>query len=199
MDFLPYFLQDLLDWLLSGVIVPLFTAISKALEFFLIKPLELLNAPLWLQIVFIALFTALISILIRKLLRVDEKEAEFQRRFAERKAAQELIEKLDDWKKQAVLYDASDKELDEEFNQYLAQRFARYGLTYLLPIFLILFWVDHLPKVVDLKEKTGAAFVIIFPKKILGIPGVSIPLLFLVVYCVVIIGYFKLRPRQNRL
>ncbi len=180
-----------------GVLTPLFSSISHFLQVIIITPLEAIGAPLWLQVVLVALMTAGISIFIRKLLRVDEKEAAFQKAFMERKKAQELIKEIDDWKKQSVLYDASDKELDEKFNEYLAQRFARYGLTYLMPVFFALFWLDHIPSVVRLKEETGAEFVIAFPSAVKGVSGISLPLLFMTVYLLVIFIYFKFRPKVN--
>ncbi len=197
MDFIPGFLRDFLDWLMYGVLTPLFSSISHFLQVIIITPLEAIGAPLWLQVTLVALLTAGISIFIRKLLRVDEKEAAFQKAFMERKKAQELIQQIDDWKKQSVLYDASDKELDEKFNEYLAQRFARYGLTYLMPVFFALFWLDHIPSVVRLKEETGAAFVIAFPSAVKGVSGISLPLLFMTVYLLVIFSYFKFRPKRT--
>ncbi len=195
MDFIPGFVMDFLDWLMLGVLTPLFSGASHLLQFVIIHPLETVGAPLWLQVTLVALITAAISIFIRKLLRVDEKEAAFQKAFLERKQAQELIGKIDDWKKQAVLYDASDNELDEKFNEYLAQRFARYGLTYLMPVFFALFWLDHIPSVVKLKEETGAVFIIAFPGSVKGVSGISLPLLFMTVYLLAIFIYFRLKPK----
>ncbi len=195
MDFIPGFIMDFLDWLMAGVLTPLFSGASHLLQLVIINPLETVGAPLWLQVTLVALLTAGVSILIRKLLRVDEKEAAFQKAFLERKQAQELIGKIDDWKKQAVLYDASDNELDERFNEYLAQRFARYGLTYLMPVFFALFWLDHIPSVVKLKEETGAVFVIAFPGSVKGVSGISLPLLFMTVYLLAIFIYFRLKPK----
>ena len=195
MDFIPGFIMDFLDWLMAGVLTPLFSGASHLLQLVIIDPLETVGAPLWLQVTLVALLTAGVSILIRKLLRVDEKEAAFQKAFLERKQAQELIGKIDDWKKQAVLYDASDNELDERFNEYLAQRFARYGLTYLMPVFFALFWLDHIPSVVKLKEETGAVFVIAFPGSVKGVSGISLPLLFMTVYLLAIFIYFRLKPK----
>ncbi len=197
MDFIPGFIRDFLDWLMIAVLTPLFSSIGHFLNLLIIAPLNALGAPLWLQVTLVASLTAGISILIRKLLRVDEKEAEFQRAFLARKQAQELIKEIDDWKKQAVLYDASDKDLDERFNDYLAQRFARYGLTYLMPVFFALFWLDHIPAVVRLKEETGAVFVITFPSAVKGVSGISLPLLFMTVYLLLIFSYFKFRPKRN--
>ena len=195
MDFVPGFIRDFLDWLMYAVLTPLFSAIGNALQLVIIAPLDALGAPLWLQVTLVALMTAGVSIFIRKLLRVDEKEAAFQQAFMARKQAQELIKELDDWKKQAVLYDASDKDLDEKFNDYLAQRFARYGLTYLMPVFFALFWLDHIPAVIRLKKETGAVFVISFPGTVKGVSGISLPLLFITVYLLVIFAYFRFRPK----
>ncbi len=197
MDFIPGFIRDFLDWLMIGVLTPLFSTASHFLQVLIITPLDAIGAPLWMQVTLVALLTAGISLFIRKLLRVDEKEEAFRQAFLARQQAQELIKEIDDWKKQSVLYDASDSELDEKFNEYLAQRFARYGITYLMPVFFALFWLDHIPSVVRLKEETGAVFVISFPSPVRGISGISLPLLFMTVYLLVIFLYFKFRPRRK--
>ena len=197
MEFIPPIILEILDWLISAVIIPLFSFCSKVLELLLIQPIDIIGGSLALKVIVAAIFTGFISLFIRKLLRVDEKELAFQKAFLERKKAQKYIEKIDDWKKQKVLYDASDEELDEKFNEYMAQRFARYGLTYLLPVFLMLFWLDHLPEVISLKEKGQGVFVILFPQKILGVPGISLPLLFLFTYCLFLFLYFRFRKKPQ--
>ncbi len=197
MEFIPPIVLEIFDWILARVIIPFFSFCSNLLNLFLIKPFDIIGCPLAIKVASAAIFTALVSILIRKMLKVDEKELAFQRAFLERKKAQEYIEKIDDWKKQKVLYDASDEDLDERFNEYMAQRFARYGLTYLLPVFLMLFWLDHLPEVISLKEKMEGVFVILFPRKIMGVPGISLPLLFLLVYCLSLLIYFKFRKKPK--
>lgn len=190
-------ITGIFDWILAYIVVPVFSMTARVLELVLLKPMDAVGFPFWLEIVVIASLTALLSLFIRKLLKIDEKEAAFQEAFLTRKQAQELIKDVDDWKKQAVLYDASDKQLDEEFNTYLAQRFSRYGLTYLMPVFLVLFWLDNVRPAWLLEAETGSPFAINLPPNSLGIPGISIPLLFLSVYLVIIASYFKFRKRPR--
>ncbi len=197
MDFLLTQINAIFDWIFAGIVVPLFSTASRILELAILRPMDAMHFPFWLEIVVIASLTALLSLFIRRLLKIDEKEAAFQEAFLARKQAQELIKDIDDWKKQAVLYDASDKQLDEEFNTYLAQRFARYGLTYLMPVFLVLFWLDSVRPAWLLEAQTGSPFAIDLPPNSFGIPGISIPLLFLTVYLLLIAGYFKFRKKPK--
>ncbi len=197
MDYVLTWITDIFDWILAFIVVPVFSTSSHVLELVILKPMDAAGFPFWLEIVIIASLTALLSLFIRKLLRIDEKEAAFQEAFLTRKQAQELIKDVDDWKKQAVLYDASDKQLDEEFNTYLAQRFSRYGLTYLMPVFLVLFWLDNVRPAWLLEAQTGSPFAINLPPNSLGIPGISVPLLFLAVYLPIIAAYFKFRKKPR--
>jgi len=190
-------ISAIFDWLLASIVIPVFSTVSRFLEMILLRPMDTMHFPFWLEIIVIASLTALLSLFIRKLLRIDEKEAAFQEAFLARKEAQEFIKDIDDWKKQAVLYDASDEQLDEEFNTYLAQRFARYGLTYLMPVFLVLFWLDSVRPAWLLEEETGSPFAIKLPPNSLGIPGISVPLLFLIIYLAIIAFYFKFRKRPR--
>ena len=197
MDTLISYVTGFLDIIYERLVVPVFSFASRLMEFIILQPMDSLGFPFWLQIIVIASLTALLSLFVRKLLRIDEKEAAFQQAFMARKQAQELIKEIDDWKKQSVLYDASDKQIDEEFNNYLAQRFARYGITYLMPSFLVLFWLDCVRPAYKLEAETGSPFAITLPQNSLGIPGISIPLLFLIVYLSIIACYFKFRKKPK--
>lgn len=197
MDLITTQVNAIFDWIFAGMVVPLFSTASHLMELVLLSPLDALHIPFWLEITVIASLTAFLSLLIRRHLKIDEKEAAFQEAFAARKEAQELIKDLDDWKKQSVLYDASDKQLDEEFNTYLAQRFSRYGLTYLMPVFLMLFWLDRVRPACELEARTGSPFAVPLPQNCFGIPGISVPLLFLAVYLAWIAAYFKFRNRAK--
>ena len=197
MDLIPTQVNTVFDWIFTGIVVPLFSAASYVMELVLLGPMDALHIPFWLEIMVIASLTAFVSLFIRRLLKIDQKEAAFHDAFEARKEAQELIKDMDDWKKQSVLYDASDKQLDEEFNTYLAQRFARYGLTYLMPVFLMLFWLDSVRPACDLEARTGSPFAVPLPQNSFGLPGLSVPLLFLAVYLAWIAAYFKFRNRPE--
>jgi len=141
LDFLYNAFLDIVDWIYGALIAPLFAFMSKALEQILLYPMDTVGIPIGVQIVIIGTLAAILSQMLRKALRVDKKEEAFRKMFMEKKAEQEHFKMISDWKKRQLLYETSDKELDELFNTYLAQRFSRYGLIYLLPIFLTLFWL----------------------------------------------------------
>ena len=91
----------------------------------------------------------------------------------------EPIGQLDDWKQREVLFRTSDNLIDEEFNTYLAQRFARQMMIYLIPIFMVLFWLSQIfPPSVPLQSRMW----------ILGLNKMPISLIFLPSYAAVLIA-----------
>jgi len=171
-------LLTLADALFVYVITPLFRGAGEGLAWLVLKPLALLHAPTWAQVVIVAGGTVAVSRFIRRLLRVEEKEAAYRRAFAEKKAQQAPLASLPDWKVRDALYRASDQEIDEGFNEYLAMRFAWYGLMHLLPIFLTLFWLErYLAPVLPAEN-----MVVVFSGNSGEVRGLSVPAVFLAVY-----------------
>lgn len=164
----------------------------------MLKPLTLLHLPVVLQIAAVGVLTGMFSQLLRKVMRVEEKEASFQRKFAAKKSLQQPIAGLEDWKARDVLYRASDKELDEDFNTYLAQRFARYGFVYLLPIFGTLFWLETALPPEKLVVRQSGAYVLALPENAYGVEGFTVSMVFLVVYLVFQIVFFGVKKRWKR-
>ncbi len=172
-----------LDWLYGGVVAPLFSWLGWVLQVVLLGPLSAAGLPLWFQVVVVGGVVAALSGLIRHGLGVEEKERLFQVEFARRRGCQEAFKRVTDWRLQQLLYRASDQELDELYNQFVARKFAYFGLTYLVPIFLALFWLDHLYPRDELMARYGSPFLVRFPAAS-PLPGLSVPLCFFIGFVV---------------
>lgn len=178
----------LLDTLYFGIISPLFLLLSQGLEQVLLGPLRLLQLPVTLQVMCVAVAAAALSLYIRKLIKVEEKEAAFKKQFTAKKRQQDDLHLISDWKSREKFAKAIDDDIDYDFNTYLAGRFARYGITYLLPIFLTLFWLDGI---------IHETFLIGLPASS-GYPGLSTQFVFLLTYCTALFIYFRLRKKRLR-
>ena len=188
-----------LDWLFAEAISPLFRLVGEGFEFAVLKPLILLNLPVAYQVAVIGVLTGMISQLIRMLIRAEQKETAFQQKFAAKKSLQQPIADVADWKARDVLYRASDRELDEDFNVYLAQRFARYGIVYMLPIFMLLFWLESvLPKETLVSGSNGIYYALSLPHNNFGFEGLTVSTVFLVSYVLFQIAFFSLRKNLRK-
>ncbi len=181
-------ISDLLDTLYFEIISPVFVVLGRGLDLLLIQPLQLLQIPPALQIICIASLTALLSLALRRLVRVEEKEAAFKAAFARKKAAQDDLKLISDWKSRETFAKTIDQDIDQDFNSYLAGRFAGHGIVYLLPIFLSLFWLENSPL------PSGILFYL--PDNRFGIEGIYPQFIFLVTYCGVLFTFFKLRRKK---
>ncbi len=132
----------MLDWLYSALVGPLFSLLGRCLALLLLAPMTALRLPVLMQVVILGGLTGLLSLWLRRRLQLARRDEAFQRRFNRLKAIQQPIGAIGDWRAQDVLYRASDTLLDEEYNAYLARRFARHVMTYLLPIFGVMAWLD---------------------------------------------------------
>ncbi len=183
MEWMPVFMLDIIDWFYSALLVPFLSAIATALNWTLLYPMERAGLPLGIQVTILALITASVSLALRTTLKVEAKEEEFKRLFTEKKALQEEFRQVEDWKKRKLLYDSTDKELDEEFNTYLAQRFSRYGIVYLLPFFTTMLWFDSVRPRAVLKELYGTPYALTFTGATpLEAQGLSVAALFTICY-----------------
>lgn len=163
-----------LDILYFSVVDPFFRLLGKCLELFIVVPLDSIHAPPACKVAAAAVLTSLISINLRRRFRVTDKERHFKQVFTEKKEQQRQLELLSDWKSREALYRVTDKEIDEDFNTYLAGRYVAYVAIYLLPVFLMLHWTHVI--------LPGSPFVIPLPSRPFGLDGISIQLLFLTVY-----------------
>lgn len=177
------FFSNFLDLLFYQLIAPLFILLGRGLEFCLLKPMNLLGIPFGLELVLIAVLTALLSILLRKLLKVEMKEKAFRDQFLSKKKQQENLHLISDWKSREKMARAVDDDIDQDFNSYLAGRFARYGIAYLLPIFLTLYWLTNTSGYSDKVPYGGQE-----------IPSMVV---YLVTFCLTMFIYFRLRKRAQ--
>lgn len=180
----------MLDFLYFEVISPAFVFVAKGLDMLLIQPLQFLHVPPVLQVMFIAMLSGMLSIAIRRLLRVEQKEAAFKATFTEKKAAQENLRLISDWKSRETYAKTIDNDIDCDFNSYLAERFARHGMVYLLPIFLSLFWLENV------LESSGVLYLL--PENRLGVEGIYPQFVFLLTYCLVLVTFFRLRKLKRK-
>ncbi len=184
-------ISNLLDLLYFEVISPGFVLVARGLDILLIQPLQFLHIPPVVQIMFIAFLTGMLSMVIRHLLQVEEKEAVFKATFTKKKAAQDDLKLISDWKSRETFAKTIDNDIDQDFNSYLAERFARHGLVYLLPIFLSLFWLENA------LESSGILFHV--PENRFGIEGIYPQFVFLLTYCLVLFTYFRLRRKKRKI
>ncbi len=182
-------LSHLLNLLFFHGIGPFFSFVGRGLEWLVLRPLELLQLPPAVQVMVVAALTAALSSGVRRLLGSAKKDEAFRRRFAARKAEQQDLQLISDWKSRETFAKAIDDDIDLDFNTYLAERFARYGLTYLLPIFFTLFWLDH--------ALGTAAASIVLPSNPLGISVISAPTIFLLFYCLALLLFSRLQKKDK--
>jgi uncharacterized membrane protein (DUF106 family) len=182
-------ISSLLDFLYFEVISPAFVLVARGLDMLLIQPLQFLQVPPVLQIIIIALLTGMLSMVIRHLLRVEEKEAAFKAVFTRKKEAQDDLRLISDWKSRETFARTIDNDIDQDFNSYLAERFARHGMVYLLPIFLSLFWLENA------LESSGILYYL--PENRFGVEGIYPQFVFLLTYCLGLVTFFRLRKKKR--
>ncbi len=188
--------NEICDWLFYGIIEPLFLGLSRVLSGLLLVPMEMVHLPVWLQVSLVAMFTALFSLALRTLLRVDEKVHRFNEIFTEKRRRQQDLQLIPDKYSRDALYRVTDEELNEMYNTYLAYHYARYVTIYLLPIFLVLAWLNNHFSEAVLRQRLGSAMVIRLPENGFGVQGLSVTFIFLVVYILCLIAGFRYRRRR---
>lgn len=182
-----------LDWLFAALVFPVFVGIAQGLDVLVLRPLSFLNVPIVLQTIIIAALTGCLSLAIRSLVKVEREEGLFREMFKDKRIKQQNIELISDWKTRDTFYRTTDSDIDDDFNTYLAQRFARHTAAYLLPIFLVLYWLETaLPKE-KLVQLVGGPYALPLPANGYGIEGLSVPFIFLVAYAASLIGLFIAR------
>ena len=137
----------------------------------------------------IAILAGLLSMTIRRLLRVEQKEAAFKAVFTRKKEAQEDLKLISDWKSRETFAKTIDNDIDQDFNSYLAERFARHGMVYLLPIFLSLFWLEN--------SSLPSEILLYLPENRFGIQGIYPQFVFLLTYCLTLFIFFRLRRKKQ--
>ena len=188
----------ILDWLYFDCITPLFQLLARLLSLVFIQPLAYLHVPVWQHVAMIAVLTACFSFFLRHLLRVDEKVKHFNAVFAEKRRRQQDLQLIPDKYSRAALYRVTDDELNSDFNTYLAHHYARYVTVYMLPVFLVLAWLNSVFSETMLTNRFGHPFVLKIPVNSFGVSGLSVTSIFLLTYVLcLIIGFQVLRRRKR--
>ena len=186
-----------LDWLYFDGLVPLFSWIARACTLIMIEPMNRLHLPAGAQVSVIAMVTGIFSLTLRQWLRVDEKVRRFQELFAEKRRRQQDLQLIPDKYSRAALYELTDEELNSDFNTYLAHHYARYVTIYMLPLFLVLAWLNRVVIPPSRGGEETIAYVVHFPAPLFGVGGLTVTGLFLLVYLLTLVAGFRLiRHRQ---
>ncbi len=184
-------LNNFLDKIYYGTIVPFFVLGGRVLYFIFIQPMVCLDFPVWLQVCVLAVLVTFCSFALRHLLRVDEKTRRFNEQFSKRREQQQALQLISDKYSRDALYRVTDEELNAQYNYFLAHHYARYVIIYMLPIFLTLAWLNQVYSTAVL----GNPFVITIPVNDFGIQGFSVTFLFLFTYVISLIIGFWLKKK----
>ena len=191
-------LNRILDWLYYDCIAPLFQLMGRLLSLVLIQPLALLHTPVWLHVIFLAVLTACFSFFLRHLLKVEEKVQRFNALFAKKRERQQDLQLISDKYSREALYKVTDDDLNSDFNTYLAHHYARYVTVYMLPIFLILAWLNTVFTETYLLDVLGHPFVLNVPENSFGVTGLSVTFIFLLTYVLSLIVGFQVVRRKRQ-
>lgn len=183
-------ITELLDNLYFNFIAPFFSGLSGILETGLITPFSMLHLPILLQVILLALLLAVFSFTMRRLLHVEQKTRLFNERFAAKREKQQDLQLISDKYSRGALYRVTDEELNDEYNRFLAGHYARYVSIYLLPLFLILAWLNTIFTPEYLQKYHNTVFVVELPISSLGVEGLNVTFCFLIAYiCWLILGF----------
>ena len=191
-------LNRFLDGIYYGAIVPFFRAVGWLLHAVFIRPLAWLHTPIWLHVILLGILTAGFSLWIRSLLNVDEKVAQFNAMFAEKRRRQQNLQYIPDKYSREALYRVTDDELNHDFNTYLANHYARYVTVYLLPLFLTLAWLNSVFPAAFLRNATGIPYVLPVPANSFGVHGLTVSAVFLMAYIAGLLIGFLIKGRCRR-
>ena len=188
-------INRIFDWLYYDCIGPIFQMIGRLLSLVFIQPLVWLHVPVWLHVALIAVLTSCLSFFVRSLLGVDEKVRCFNTLFAEKRRRQQDLQMIPEKYSREALYRVTDDELNNDFNTYLAHHYARYVTVYLLPVFLVLAWLNMVFSETFLTQLNGTTYLFSVAENNFGISGLSVTFVFLLVYVVSLIVGFRLRRK----
>jgi hypothetical protein len=192
-------LNSILDSIFYGAIQPLWVFIRNLFDLIFLDTLSYFSIPYSAQVVIIALCTVLFAFSLRKWLDVEKKEKIFRERFVAQKAKRNDISIIPDKKQRDAMYTSADQSIDEDFNTYLAQHYFRYVLIYLLPLFLVMAWLNSSFDDEQLITVSGQSYLFLLPSHPMGMEGVSVTFLFLVSYILSLIIGFQLKKRLFQL
>ncbi|MEN8189775.1 MAG: hypothetical protein ABFS19_08005 [Thermodesulfobacteriota bacterium] len=186
-------LNQLMDTLYFGMIEPFFRLLAGILELLILKPLQMTGLPIWLQVCVVAVLTVILAFRLRILLRVEEKTKAFNEKFGAMHSQQQDFKLIDDQKSRRAMYQSSDDDLNDTYNSFLAGHYGRYVSIYLIPLCLILAWLNNIYSAEVLRGELGSPFVIPLAENSLGTRGLSVTFVFLCTYVIGLIIGFRLR------
>ena len=175
-------LNSILDTVFYNIISPLIIFIRNLLDLAILGTLSSLHIPPSGQIVIVAMLTVVFAFFLRWILKVDEKNIKFRKQFLAQKEKRDSIKIVADIKARDAMLQSADQSIDENFNTYLAQHYFRYVLVYMLPVFLVMAWLNSSFDNTILPMADGQTYLFLLPSRPLGMHGVSVTLLFLSSY-----------------
>ncbi len=187
--------HDILDFIFYRGIYPVLLFIRQMFDAIFIGSMSLLSIPYGYQVVIIAICTVCFAFALRKWLDVEAKEKIFQTKFVAQKAKRDDIAIVPDKKNRDAMYTSADQSIDEDFNVYLAQHYFRYVLIYLLPLFLVMAWLNDSLDEQVLITISGHSYLFLTPSHPFGMEGVSVTLLYLLSYVFFLIVGFQVKKR----
>ncbi|AGF77199.1 hypothetical protein UWK_00618 [Desulfocapsa sulfexigens DSM 10523] len=187
--------NTILDFIYYGMLQPLFLGVRDVFDFFFLDSLSALSLPPSGQVVIVAICTVGFAFCLRRWLKVEVREKAFREKFTVQKAERDTIAIIPDPRSRDALYTSADQSIDEDFNTYLAQHYFRYVLIYLLPLFLVMAWLNSSLDEHVLPVVSGQAYLFLLPSKPFGMEGVSVTLLFLLSYIASLIVGFQIKKR----
>lgn len=129
---------------------------------------------------------------------MEEKTKKFNRIFAEKRMLQQDFQLVQNTYQCRAMYQASDDTLNNMYNTFLAKHYARFVSIYLLPLFLIMAWLNNVYSAEVLIIERGYPFVLSAPANDYGIQGLSVTFIFLVSYIPSLIIGFLIRRHRRR-
>ena len=181
-----------LDFLFYRIIYPLILFIRNLFDLVILDTLTTLNLPPAWQVIIVAALTALAAFALRKWLKVEEKNKRFKKAFVAERKQRDTIGIIEDKKARDAMYESADQTIDEGFNTYLAQHYFHYVLVYLLPLFLVMAWLNSSLNEDILPTSSGQPYLFLLPSHPMGMDGISVTLLFLLSYILFLIIGFQL-------
>jgi uncharacterized membrane protein (DUF106 family) len=186
-------LNTLLDTVFYNIVSPAIIGIRNILDLIFLSTLSSLHIPLFGQVLIVSICTVLFAFFLRRILKVDEKNRKFKKQFMAQKEKRDIIKIVEDKKVRDAMLQSADQSIDEDFNTYLAQHYFRYVLVYMLPVFLVMAWLNTSLDKTVLPMAEGQTYLFLLPSKPLGMDGVSVTLLFLSSYVLFLIIGFQLK------
>ncbi len=186
-------INDILDIVFYKIFSPLVLYIRDLFDLLFLDSLSALHVSPTGQVVFVGICTVLFAFSLRWWLNVEAKEKVFRKAFTAQKAKRDYIGIVDDKKSRDEMYKSADQTIDEGFNTYLAQHYFRYVSIYLLPLFLVMSWLNHSLDESNLIVVSGHAYLFLLPSHPLGMEGVSVTMLYLLVYVLGLIIGFQIK------